>query len=170
MSKEIISEALNEQISAELASWYSYLAMSSWCSRQQLDGCASWLRAQAQEEYTHAMKIYDFLRDRNVPVAFTRIDPPRDDFENIVEIFEWALQQEQENTKRIDSLFQLAMEQRAFASLVELQWFVTEQVEEEKLARANLARIKMVRDDPSAILDFDNNLSSRSLPLDTKPV
>ena len=80
--------------------------------------------------------------------------------------FEWALKQEQENTQRIDALFQLAMEQRAFASLVELQWFITEQVEEEQVARANLARVKMISDDPSAIIDFDDSLAQRALPLD----
>ncbi|TWU48549.1 Ferritin [Rubripirellula tenax] len=169
MSNKQIGEALNGQIAAEFASWYSYLAMSTWCSEQELSGCAGWLRAQAQEEYTHAMKIYDFLLDRGVCVSFTKIDPPRDSFASIVEVFDWALHQEQENTRRIDSLFQLAMEQKAFASLIELQWFVTEQVEEEKTARANLARIKMVADDPAAILDFDNTLSERTPPLDTTP-
>lgn len=169
MAREQLTDALNDQISSELASWYSYLAMSAWCARQQLSGCALWLRAQAQEEYTHAMKIYDFLIDRDVPVQLKPIEPPKGEFGSIVEIFEWALQQEQDNTKRIDALFQRSMEEQAFASLVELQWFITEQVEEEKSARANLARIKMVADDPAAILDFDNSLSGRSLPIDTTP-
>jgi len=169
MSNKQVSDALIDQIAAEFASWYSYLAMSTWCSKQELSGCAGWLRAQAQEEYTHAMKIYEFLLDRDVAITFTKIDPPRESFASIVEIFDWALRQEQENTQRIDSLFQLAMEQKAFASLIELQWFVTEQVEEEKIARSNLARIKMVADDPAAILDFDNALSDRTLPLNTTP-
>lgn len=167
VSQQVVSDALNEQLAAELASWYSYLDMSAWCSQQQLHGCAGWLRAQAQEEYTHAMKIYEFLLDRNVPVVFKNIEPPGESFHTIVDVFESALKQEKENTQRIDSLFQLAMEKRAFASLVELQWFITEQVEEEKTARANLTRVKMVSEDPAAILDFDNTLSERTLPLDT---
>lgn len=167
MSQQLVSDALNEQLSAEFGSWYSYLAMSTWCAQTELHGCATWLRAQAQEEYTHAMKIYDFLLARNIPVELKQIDPPREAFANLVEIFEWALKQERENTQRIDALFQLAMEQRAFASLVELQWFITEQVEEEQAARANLARVKMIHDDPSAILDFDDSLSQRALPIDT---
>ncbi|QDS94031.1 putative ferritin-1 [Roseimaritima multifibrata] len=169
MSNQPVSDALNDQFSAELDSWYSYLSMSAWCAKEQLTGCAGWMRAQAQEEYTHAMKIYEFLLDRDVTVKFMQVNPPRDNFASIVEIFEWSLQQEKENTERIDALFQLAMEQRAFASLVELQWFVTEQVEEEKIARANLARIKMVAGDPAAILDFDNSLSERTLPMNTTP-
>ncbi|PAY20813.1 ferritin [Rhodopirellula sp. SM50] len=169
MSNQQINDALNGQIASEFESWYSYLAMSAWCSREQLSGCAGWLRAQAQEEYTHAMKIYEFLLDRDVEVKLSPLDAPRETFHSIVEIFECALQQEQANTKRIDELFHMAMEQKAFASLVELQWFVTEQVEEEKTARTNLARIKMIADDPAAVLDFDNNLGQRSLPMDTSP-
>ncbi len=167
MSQQLVSDALNEQLSAEFASWYSYLGMSTWCSQNELHGCAIWLRAQAQEEYTHAMKIYEFLLARNISVVLKPIDPPRASFDNLVDIFEWALKQEQENTKRIDALFQLAMEQRAFASLVELQWFITEQVEEEQVARTNLAKIKMIAEDPSAIIDFDESLSQRTLPLNT---
>lgn len=166
MSQQIVTEALYNQLAQELASWYSYLSMSAWCAQQQLDGCAGWLRAQAQEEYTHAMKIYDFLLDRNVPVKLGAIAPPGDEYSNLVDVFEAALEQEQANTRSIDALFQLAMEQKAFASLVELQWFVTEQVEEEKTARSNLTRIKMIADDPAAILDFDNHLGQRSLPID----
>lgn len=166
MSKQQVSAALNDQITAELASWYSYLAMSAWCESQQFTGCAQWLRAQAQEEYTHAMKIYEFLINRNIAFEFQQLEAPRSKFESLVEIFEWALQQEKENTERIDRLFQLAMENNAFASLVELQWFITEQVEEEKSARNNLARIRMVADDPAAVLDFDESLSQRSLPMD----
>ncbi len=169
MPKELVFNALNEQVGVELASWYSYLGMSAWCSSQQLFGCANWLRAQAQEEYTHAMKIYDFLIDRNAPLQLKRVDPPAMQFASISEVFECALQQEQENTERIDAMFQLAMDQNAYASLVELQWFVSEQVEEEKSARENLAKIKMVCDDPAALFEFDRVLSERMLPLNTTP-
>ena len=169
MSQAQVTDALYKQLSQELASWYSYLAMSAWCAQQQLDGCAGWLRAQAQEEYTHAMKIYEFLLDRNLPVTLQAIQPPKDGFQSIVDVFQTALDQEQENTRSIDDLFQLAMEKKAFASLVELQWFVTEQVEEEKTARSNLTRIKMIADDPAAVLDFDNQLGQRSLPLNVSP-
>lgn len=169
MPKEFVFSALNEQIAAELAAWYAYLGMSAWCAEQQLYGCAKWLRAQAQEEYTHAMKIYEFLLARNAPVQLKQLEPPCVQFESVVEVFEAALKQEQENSERIDAIFQLALDQRAFASLVELQWFITEQVEEEKSARENLAKVKMVSDDPAAILEFDRVLGQRNLPLDSSP-
>ena len=167
MPKELVFNALNEQISAELKAWYSYLGMSTWCCKQQLHGCAQWLRSQALEESGHAIKLYEFLMDRNVPVRFQQIEPATVEFETVVSVFEAALQQEQNNTKRIDDIFQLAMDQRAFASLVELQWFITEQVEEEKSARENLAKVKMVQDDPAAILEFDRVLGTRDAVLDT---
>lgn len=169
MTKELVFNALNEQVGSELSAWYSYLGMSDWCSSQQLNGSAKWLRAQAQEEYTHAMKLYDFLVERNAPVQLKQVEPPKAEFESIVEVFHAAMKQEEENTQRIDAIFQMALEQRAFASLVELQWFITEQVEEEKTARENLAKVKMVSQDPAAILEFDRVLGERDLVLDTSP-
>lgn len=169
MPKEFVFNALNEQIASELAAWYSYLGMSAWCAEQQLYGCAKWLRAQAQEEYSHAMKLYDFLVDRNTPVQLKHLEPPCAQYKSVVEVFQQALRQEQDNSERIDAIFQLALDQRAFASLVELQWFITEQVEEEKSARENLAKVKMVSNDPAAILEFDRVLGQRELLLNNMP-
>jgi ferritin len=169
MPKELVLNALNEQINAELSAWYAYLGMSTWCSTKQLHGCAKWLRVQAQEEYTHAMKLYEFLIDRNSPVQLKQVDPPEMEFKSIVDVFHTAMKQEEENTERIDAIFQMAMDQRAYASLVELQWFITEQVEEEKTARENLAKVKMVSEDPAAILEFDRILHERRRILDNSP-
>jgi ferritin len=168
MIPELVTNALHQQINAELKAWYDYLGMSSWCSSQQLAGCAQWLRAQAQEEYTHAMKLYDFVIDRNLPLHLHPVSEPKEEFKSIVEVFEAALRQEEENTSRIDALFELAQQQKSFAALVELQWFVTEQVEEEKTARRNLAHVRMVADDPAAILDFDSKLGERQPVIDTQ--
>lgn len=161
MPKELVFNALSKQIAAELSAWYAYLGMSAWCSERQLVGCATWLHAQAGEEHAHAMKLYQFLVDRNVTIQLMSIESPLMNFDSVVDVFETAMRQEEDNTRRIDAIFQLAHEQQAFASLVELQWFITEQVEEEKSARENLAKIKMVKDDPSAIVDFDHWMGSR---------
>ncbi len=169
MLPELVTNALHEQINAELDAWYSYLGMSAWCSSQQLGGCAQWLRVQAQEEYTHAMKLYDFVIDRNLPMQLLELKQPREEFDSIVDVFAAALTQEQDNTNRINGLFELAQEQKAFAALVELQWFITEQVEEEKVAKRNLAHVKMVADDPAAVLDFDDKLGERQPVMNTQP-
>lgn len=169
MPKELVFNALNEQITSELSAWYSYLGMSAWCSSQQLNGSARWLRAQAQEEYTHAMKIYDFLLHRSAPVTLKMLQPAEVNFNSVEDVFQTALQQEEENTRRINAIFQMALDQQAFASMVELQWFIAEQVEEERTARENLARVQMVNTDPAAILEFDRVLGERELVLETSP-
>lgn len=162
MLKELVHNALNEQVNAELSAWYEYMGMSAWCSAHELHGCAKWLRAQAQEEYTHAMKLYQFIIDRHAPVQLKEVAAPRMDYESIVDVFEAALEQEQQNTQRIEGIFEMALNQKAFASFVELQWFITEQVEEEHTARTNLAHAKMVQKDSAAILDLDRELGDRS--------
>lgn len=165
MIHELVHNALNKQINAEFAAWYGYLGMATWCSGKQLHGCAKWLRAQAQEEHAHAMKLYEFLVARNLPVQMLPLEEPRTSFGSIEEVFKEALVSEEENTRRIHQIFELAMEQKAFASLVELQWFIAEQVEEEATARDNLAKAELVADDPAAVLDLDEILGSRELKL-----
>lgn len=165
MIHELVHNALNKQINAEFAAWYGYLGMAAWCSGKQLHGCAKWLRGQAQEEHSHAMKLYEFLVARNLNVQMLPLDEPRTEFESVVDIFQEALRSEEENTQRIHQIFELAMDQKAFASLVELQWFITEQVEEEATARDNLAKAELVADDPAAVLDLDEILASRELKL-----
>lgn len=165
MIHELIHNALNKQINAEFTAWYEYLGMAAWCSGQQLHGCAKWLRAQAQEEHSHAMRLYEFLVARNQKIQMLPLDEPQTEFESIVHVFRTALDREEDNTRRVHSIFELALDQKAFASLVELQWFVSEQVEEEATARDLLAKAQMVAVDPAAILDFDEMLSRRELQL-----
>ena len=161
MFHELVHNILNQQINAELQAWSDYLAMASWCSRQQLHGCENWLRVQSQEEHTHAMKLFQFLIDRNLKVNLLELKPPRVDFETLAQVFEAALKQEEENTRRIHKIFDIALEQKAFASVVELQWFIAEQVEEMRLARDNYVKARMISDDAGAILEFDRNLGER---------
>ena len=132
MLKDVVQQAINSQINNELYSSYSYLSMAAWCEHQQFTGCAHWLRLQSQEEYSHAMKLYDFLLMRNARVVLQPIAQPESEFASVVEVFEKALAQEQTVTNQIDSLYELAFKEKAFAALVELEWFITEQVEEEK--------------------------------------
>lgn len=161
MFHELVHNTLNQQINAELQAWYDYLGMASWCSRQQLHGCEHWLRAQSQEEYMHAMKLFQFLLDRNLKVNMSELKPPRNDFENVAQAFEAALTQEEENTRRIHNIFDIALQQKAFTSVVELQWFITEQVEEMRIARDNFTKARMVSGDPGALLEFDRMLGQR---------
>jgi ferritin len=108
------------------------------------------------------MRLQDFLLARNCRVLFKQIDQPLGDFETVVEVFEKSLEQEQLVTSQIDGLYELAFKEKAFAALVELEWFITEQVEEEKTAREVVHKFRMVADDPASLLDMDRELSSRT--------
>ncbi len=162
MLSQVVQDAINDQINLEFFSSYSYLAMSAFCESQQFVGCAHWLRLQSTEEQAHALRLYEFLIARGCRVAFKDIQSPQLEFGSIPEVFEKALAQEQTVTEQIDSLYELAFQEKAFAALVELEWFIKEQVEEEKTAREIVHKFQMVRDDPASLLDMDRELGARS--------
>jgi ferritin len=157
-----VVEAINRQINSELSASYSYLAMSAWCECQKFTGAARWLRLQSQEEYLHAMKLFDFVLARDARVDLKPIERPGQSFASLGDVFEKALIQEQEVSRQIDSLYETAFREKAFAAVAELQWFLTEQVEEEKVGREIVAKFKMIGNDPASILDLDRELGSRS--------
>ena len=135
MANKNVIDAINGQINSELSASYSYLAMSAWCEGKNFTGSSRWLRLQSQEEYLHAMKLFDFVLARGGNVQLKAIDEPRASFTSLADVFEKALEQEHEVGREIDSLYELAFKEKAFAAVAELQWFLTEQVEEEKVAR-----------------------------------
>ena len=159
---EPVVEAINQQINSELSASYSYLAMSAWCECQKFTGAARWLRLQSQEENMHAMKLFDFILARNAKVDLKPIEGPRQSFASLGEVFEKALEQEQEVSRQIDLLYETAFKEKAFAAVAELQWFLTEQVEEEKIGREIVAKLKMIGNDPASLLDMDRELGTRS--------
>ncbi len=156
-----VLEAVNEQINNELVSSYTYLAMSAHCSANHFHGFAKWLRIQSSEEYGHAMKLLDFLQNRGGGVKLNAIPEPKVKFKSMQEVFEAALAQELSVSKRIDALYELAQKEKAFSLMVELQWFLTEQVEEEKQARDIVAKFNLIKNDPVALLEIDRELGSR---------
>ena len=158
-----VLEAINRQINSELSASYSYLAMSAYCECQKFTGAARWLRLQSQEENMHAMKLFDFVLARDRSVELLAIDRPKAEFKSVAEVFERALEQEQEVSRQIDALYETAFNEKAFAAVAELQWFLTEQVEEEKTAREIVAKFQMVGNDPASLLDLDRELGARTV-------
>ena len=142
-----VLEAINKQIAAEFAASFSYLAMAGWCEHQKFMGAGKWLRLQSAEEHGHAMKLFDFVLARNYPAKIHAMDEPKGEFGSIVEVFERSLAQEQEVSKQNDALYELAFREKVFAAMAELQWFITEQVEEEKTVREIVAKFHMVKND-----------------------
>ena len=161
MLNETVQEAINLQINMEFQSAYKYLGMSSYCALNNFPGCAAWLLLQSQEENAHAMRLRDFMLDRDCKVELLPLKEARVEFESIPHVFEQSLEQEKAVTESINRLYELAHENKAFAALVELQWFITEQVEEEKTVRDIVAKMNMVQDDPSALIDLDRELGER---------
>ncbi len=162
MIKQAVKDAINAQINNELYSSYAYLAMAAYCEHEQFVGCGKWLRMQSREEHGHAMRLYDFLTARGGRVNLTAIDAPQTDFESVAAVFIEAQKQEQTVTGQINQLYELAMKEKAFAALVEFEWFITEQVEEEKTVREIVHKFNMVKDDPAAMLDLDREMGERT--------
>ena len=156
-----VMDAITRQIAAEFGASFSYLSMAAWCEYHQFMGAGRWLRAQSAEEHGHAMKLFNFVLARNNPVRLPGIAQPAHEFSSIVEVFERALAQEQEVSRQIDALYELAFSEKVFAAMAELQWFITEQVEEEKTVREIVAKFHMVRNDPASLLDLDRELGGR---------
>jgi ferritin len=161
MLSERVQRALHDQINLEFTSFYSYLSMAAFCEWKNFVGCSKWLRVQSQEENTHAMKLYDFLLARDCMVKLQAIEAPQAEYESIPAVFAAALKHERHVTESINQLYKLAHEEGAFAAMVELEWFINEQVEEEQVARQIVAQFEMVKDDPAALLDLDRELGQR---------
>ncbi|MEX2273277.1 MAG: ferritin [Vicinamibacterales bacterium] len=158
----VVLDAINRQICSEFSASFSYLSMSAWCEKENYTGAAHWLRLQSQEEHGHAMKLFDFVLARGGEVKFETIEIPKAKFKSLVDVFEQALAQEQAVSRQIDALYELAFKEKVFAAMAELQWFLTEQVEEEKTAREVVARLHMVEKDPASIIDIDRDLGARA--------
>jgi ferritin len=163
MLSQTIQDAINDQVNNELGASYTYLAMSGFCELENFPGCARWLRRQSEEEYGHAMKLFDFLLARNGAVRLKAIAEPSLAFRSVAHVFEQSLKQEIEVSSKIDALYELAFREKAFSALVELQWFITEQVEEEKTTRDIVAKFNLAKDDPASLLEIDRELGTRGL-------
>jgi ferritin len=157
-----VNSAINDQINSEFQASYTYLAMAGWCDRQKFLGAAKWLRLQAEEERQHGMKLFDFVLARDGEVQLKAIAQPAAAFDALPGVFEKALEHEQDVTRQINGLYELCFTEKAFAEMTELQWFLTEQVEEEKVAREIVMKFRLVKNDPAAILDMDRELGSRT--------
>ncbi len=161
MISQGVLDAINEQINHEFFSAYIYLSMSAYFESSNLPGFANWMKIQAREEVTHGLKLFDFVHNRGGRVVLKAIDAPPREFKNVQEVFEQALKHEQLVTKMIHDLYEIADQGHDFATQVALQWFITEQVEEEKSADLIVEQLKMIGTDRPALLMLDRELGSR---------
>jgi ferritin len=161
MVKKKIEAALNKQCNAELYSSYLYLSMSAYFQSINLPGFANWMRVQTQEELVHAMKFYDFINERGGRVTLQKIDSPPTKWASPLNAFESAYKHEQKVTGLINDLVNLAVGEKDHATNIFLQWFVTEQVEEEASADEVVQKLKLVGKDSGGLFMLDGEMGQR---------
>jgi ferritin len=161
MISKKMQNALNSHIAAENYSSYLYLAMAAWCDTINYKGFGRWLRVQALEEREHAVKMLDFLLDRGGKPEFKAIDAPPAGFGTITEVFDAVLKHEQHVTSLVNKLHGVACAEKDLATQLFLQWYVTEQVQEEADASEIAEKLHMVGDRPGAALYLDKEYGKR---------
>lgn len=161
MLKKKMLKALNDQINAEMFSSYLYLSMEAYFQSISLTGFAAWMRAQVQEELMHGMKFYDFVNERGGKVTLEAIAKPDSSWASPLAAFNAILVHEQHVTSLINDLVDLAITEKDHATNNFLQWFVSEQVEEEASASEIVEKLKLIKDNPSGLFMMDAELGKR---------
>ena len=159
-----MTNALNRQMMMEITSSYSYLAMSSRCEALSLPGFAAWFRAQSGEEWMHAMKFFDYLQDREAAPRLEAVPAPPAEYATATDAFVAALGNEQAVTQSIHEIYALAVDERDFASQSFLNWFVTEQVEEESTVKGILGWLKRIGESGQGLFLLDRELAQNPRP------
>ena len=157
-----MQDAMNEQINKEFFSSYLYLSMAAYFEDKNLMGFAHWMRLQADEEREHAMKFYNFILDRGGRVYLKGLDAPETDWKSNLQVAEEVAAHEAKVTASIQDLYELALKEKDYPSQVMLQWFISEQVEEEKNAADLVAKLRLIEERGTAVLMLDHRLSKRS--------
>lgn len=161
MVSEKIAQLINDQIAKEQYAAQYYLSMSAWFNSRDLEGIANYFRVQSKEELMHADKMFDYLADVGGDIIISEIPKPPHAFDHVQDVFEKALEHERIVTRSIFNIVKAANDEGDFATTSFMQWFINEQVEEESSASLLVSKIKMVKDNPSALYLFDQELAQR---------
>lgn len=162
MIKADLQKAINQQIKQEIAAAYSYLGMSAYFHHENLSGFAHWCFLQYQEELEHALRLFNYLLDREGRIQLEPIEAAKCEYSSPIEVFKTALEYEKANTRSIDALYERASALNDHATISHLQWFVDEQVEEEKNVGEALSLVERAGSDPNAILYLNDKFGSRT--------
>ena len=161
MISKTMQDAISEQINKELYSSYLYLSMAAYFENKNLGGFAQWMRVQEGEEREHAMKFFNFLLERGGQVSLKAIDAPPASWKSDIELFKEVAAHEAKVTGLINALYELALKEKDYPAQVLLQWYINEQVEEEKNAAEIVSRLEMIERHETAVLQLDHQLSKR---------
>jgi ferritin len=161
MISKAVLDSMNNQVMHELYSAYFYLSMSAHCEAENLPGFAAWLRVQATEEQTHAMKFYEYILERGAKVTLQAIPQPPTEFGTPLSIFEQVYEHEQKVTSLINAIYNVAMAEKDVASQIFLHWFISEQVEEENNASQIVETLKKIGSSVGSLYQLDHRLGER---------
>ncbi len=161
MITKTMQDAINDQINKELYSAYLYLSMAAYLEDKNLSGFAHWMRLQEAEEREHAMKFYDFILERGGRVILKAIEAPKIEWSSTLEVAEEVAAHEAKVTASIYALYETALKEKDYPAQVMLQWFISEQVEEEKNAAEIVANLKLIEAHGTAVLVLDHRLGKR---------
>jgi ferritin len=156
-----VEKALNEQMHAEFFSFYLYLSVAAYFAANHFDGFAHWMRVQSQEEFAHAMKLFDHLDERGGTIELMALDAPQKEWPSPSAAVEAVLNHERHITERINQIADLAAAENDHATTVMMHWYVNEQVEEEATADTLYHQVKMVESSPHGLLMIDRELAGR---------
>jgi ferritin len=159
---QTIQDAMNAQVEKEFASAYLYLAMASYFAEANLNGFAHWMRVQAREERNHALKFFDYIHDRNAHAELEAIPKPTSTWSSPLAAFEAARKHEEKVSASIRDIYDLAVKEKDYASQALLQWFIVEQVEEEKTGREIVDTLKLIGDNRAGLFMYDKELGKRA--------
>lgn len=157
-----VQDAMNQQINAELYSSYLYLSMGAHFETVSLPGFANWMKLQSQEEYEHGMKFFHYINERSGKVVLESIAKPPVDFKSPIDIMRKVLEHEKKVTASIEALYELSLKEKDYPTQVMLQWFIKEQVEEEKNATDIIELLKNIGDSPAGLAMVDSKLGARA--------
>lgn len=160
ISKPMV-DAFNDQINKEMFSSYLYLSMAAYFEGSGLPGAAQWMHVQAGEEHEHAMKLFAHLIDRGGKVTLKAIAAPETTWNGPMAAFKAVYEHEQLVTRSIHELYEVALKEKDYAAQILLQWFINEQVEEEKNAVAVIESMKRIEAHETAVLQLDHQLAKR---------
>lgn len=162
MISKQLQQALIEQLNKEYHSAYIYLGMSAYCSKAGFNGASNWFLMQYQEEVSHGMKLFRYLEDQEVDIKLPAIKAVKVEYNSLLDVFKATLAHEQSMSKNLNNLSDIAMKEKDHATYNLLQWYVTEQVEEEASVKEIIDNIKLVGEDGFGLYTIDKELSTRT--------
>jgi ferritin len=160
MINKVVEKAVNDQVAREEQSARIYLEMASWCQSNGYQGAADFLYVQSDEERFHQLKFIHYLNDRGGYATLGKLDPPASQFKSLLDVFTQVLHHEESITASINELYAVCVQERDFSTGNFLQWFITEQIEEESSARNVLDKLNLAGDEKGGLFHMDKELGT----------